>query len=132
MMLSSPISGIIYATGRIALPVLRVEALAKRVDGTCSDVAEDDTKRCDDEAATAGWGILVVLNHLVGRTTCRDGLSVCFARADRARMILHGLLPFSEAQMLRRPSQRLVAANLATVSAFRSFAAPQCRLCRNL
>jgi hypothetical protein len=77
----------------------RVEALAKRVDGAGSDVAEDDAERCDNEAAAAGWGILVVLNHLVGRAACHEGLWIS-SPGKAPRMIGHSLPPLSDVQML--------------------------------
>src|SRR6516162_1277677 len=76
-------------------PMLGIEALAKRVDGTCSDVAEDDAKRRDNQTAVAGWGILVILGHLVGRAACRERLLVCLARYDLAGLVRHALLLFS-------------------------------------
>jgi len=92
-------------------PMLRVEALAKCIDGACSDIAEDDAERSENEAAAAGWDILVILGQLVGRAACRERLLVCFARDDLARMVRHAMLLFSADRMLRRPSQRLVAAS---------------------
>jgi hypothetical protein len=91
--------------------MLRVEALAKCIDGACSDIAEDDAERSENEAAAAGWDILVILGQLVGRAACRERLLVCFARDDLARMVRHAMLLFSADRMLRRPSQRLVAAS---------------------
>src|SRR6516162_10547777 len=46
---------------RYRQPMLGIEALAKRVDGTCSDVPKDDAERGENEAAGAGWGILIIL-----------------------------------------------------------------------
>jgi hypothetical protein len=89
--------------------MLRIEALAKCVDGTCSDVTEDDAERSENEAAATGWSIPVVFNHLLGHAACRERLLVSFARDDPAKMIRHAPLLFSAERMLRPPSQRLIA-----------------------
>src|SRR5215831_16667721 len=74
--------------------MLGVEAFAKRVDGTCSDVAEDDAERRENEPAVARWGILVILSPLVGCAAWSGRLLVCVARDDLAKTVRHAVLLF--------------------------------------